>query len=211
MNVNTRRSAPGFAPIGEVRVIGGSLKRSKLAVLPRHGLRPTPDRVRETLFNWLAPVVEGARVLDLCAGTGVLGIEALSRGASFAWLNEADADLAAQIVSAGQRLNVADRMHVSRNPAERLLATLPDARFDIVFVDPPYNAGLWTKILDRLPAWLKPGALVYLEHPVDVAAPFGSDWVVRKQSSAGRVSFCLLEHAPGSASVSDQNPAESAP
>ena len=65
MNVNTRRSAPGFAPIGEVRVIGGSLKRSKLAVLPRHGLRPTPDRVRETVFNWLAPMLEGARVLDL--------------------------------------------------------------------------------------------------------------------------------------------------
>ncbi|HWS27244.1 MAG TPA: RsmD family RNA methyltransferase, partial [Xanthomonadales bacterium] len=117
----------------------------------------------------------------------------------------------AQIVSAGQRLNIAERMHVSRIAAERLLATLPDARFDIAFVDPPYNAGLWTRILERLPAWLKPGALVYLEHPVEIPPPFGSEWLVRKHSSAGRVSYCLLEHAPGSASVSDQNPAESAP
>lgn len=204
MNVNTRRSAPGFAPIGEVRVIGGSLKRSKLAVLPRHGLRPTPDRVRETVFNWLAPTLEGARVLDLCAGTGVLGIEALSRGAKFAWLNEADPDLAAQILSAGQRLKIAHCMHVSRIAAERLLATLPDALFDIAFVDPPYKAGLWTKILDRLPTWLNPGALVYLEYPVELPAPYGSNWVVRKQSSAGRVSFCLLEHAPVSASLENQ-------
>jgi len=77
--------------MGEVRIIGGTLKRSKLPVVISPGLRPTPDRVRETLFNWLAPIIDGARVLDLCAGTGVLGIEALSRGASFARLNELDA------------------------------------------------------------------------------------------------------------------------
>jgi len=211
MNVNTRRNAPTNVAMGEVRIIGGTLKRSKLAVPARPGLRPTPDRVRETLFNWLAPMIEGARVLDLCAGTGALGIEALSRGAVFAWLNEADEGLAAQIVRNGERLQIADRMRVSRLPAERLIATRPDALFDGAFVDPPYNSALWPKILARLPSWLAPGAWVYLEHPADMAPPFGSDWQVRKQSRAGRVSFYLLEHAPLSASVQSHNPAETAP
>lgn len=197
--------------MGEIRVIGGTLKRSKLAVPARPGLRPTPDRVRETLFNWLAPVIEGARVLDLCAGTGVLGIEALSRGAAFAWLNETDDGLATQIVSNGERLGVANRMRVSRLPAERLIATRPDALFDVAFVDPPYNSALWPKLLARLPSWLAPGAFVYLEHPAEMALPFGKDWQVLKQSKAGRVSFYLLEHASLSASVSDQPTAESAP
>jgi 16S rRNA (guanine966-N2)-methyltransferase len=194
-----------------VRVIGGSLKRSKLVVADRPGLRPTPDRVRETLFNWLAPVIEGARVLDLCAGTGVLGIEAVSRGAAFAWLNEADGALAAEIAHNAERLKISAQVRVSRVAAERLLATRPEMQFDIAFVDPPYNAGLWAKILERLPAWLTPRARVYLEHPAEIESPITPNWTILKESRAGRVHFFLLEQAPLWASLTEQPTAESAP
>lgn len=182
--------------MGEVRVIGGSLKRSKLSVPDRPGLRPTPDRVRETLFNWLAPMIEGARVLDLCAGTGVLGIESLSRGAAFAWFNEPEGELADQIVRNAERLKIATQIRLTRVAADKLLATRPEQGFDIVFVDPPYDARLWARILERLPAWLASGAWVYLEHPVEVESPLTPDWLIVKQSRAGRVNFYLLQHAP---------------
>ena len=199
MNVNTRRPAPGNArpqrPIGEVRVIGGALKRSKLAVPDRPGLRPTPDRVRETLFNWLTPTIEGARVLDLCAGTGVLGIEALSRGASFVWFNEPEGELADQITRNAERLKIAAQIRMTRVAADRLLATRPEQLFDIAFVDPPYDARLWARILERLPTWLATCALVYLEHPVEVDSPLTPEWQIVKQSRAGRVNFYLLQHA----------------
>jgi 16S rRNA (guanine966-N2)-methyltransferase len=192
-------------------VIGGVLKRSKLAVPNRPGLRPTPDRVRETLFNWLAPEISGAHVLDLCAGTGVLGIEAISRGAASAWLNETDGELADQIERNAERLRIAPQVRVTRVAAERLLATLPEVRFDIAFVDPPYNARLWARILERLPQWLAPGARVYLEHPTEVASPITPEWRILKESRAGRVNFYLLEHAPVSVSLSGHTFAESAP
>ncbi len=197
--------APAPRAIGEVRIIGGNLKRSKIKILDRPNLRPTPDRIRETLFNWLAPVIEGARVLDLCAGTGVLGLEALSRGAAFAQCNESDAHLARQIVSEGTRLKVAERLFVSARRAEMLLNEPPSSRFDVVFVDPPYDADLWARLLFRLPPWLAPGAYVYLEHPREVAAPFGSNWKVHRHASAGRIEFYLLEL--DTASLEDPAPA----
>ncbi len=132
MNTN-RASQKSTRPIGEVRIIGGSLKRSKLAVLDRSGLRPTPDRVRETLFNWLNPMIEGARVLDLCAGTGVLGMEAISRGASFAWLNEPDGALADLIIANGQRLKILAQMHITRLPAQQLLASRAEQSLDLAY------------------------------------------------------------------------------
>lgn len=211
MKINARCPAVARTrPAGEVRIIGGSLKRSKLAVLDRRGLRPTPDRVRETVFNWLMPSLQGARVLDLCAGTGVLGTEALSRGAGFAHFNESDAELADLIAANAARLQVADRTRVTRLPAQQLLAGGPDTPFDIAFVDPPYAAGLWPVLLQRLPNWLAPGALVYLEHPIDMTSPFGPEWQVRKHAKAGRVAYFLLEQAPASASLAALLPAESA-
>lgn len=178
--------------MGEVRIIGGTLKRSKLPVVISPGLRPTPDRVRETLFNWLAPMIDGARVLDLCAGTGVLGIEAISRGATFARLNELDADLAALISSSGRRLKIDQKMEVSSLSALQLLATPPSASYDIVFVDPPYSANLWKPVLERLPGWLSPGAVIYLEHPNNIEPPFAAPWHIEKQGRAGAVQFYLL-------------------
>jgi 16S rRNA (guanine966-N2)-methyltransferase len=194
--------------MGEVRIIGGNLKRSRLAVPDRPGLRPTPDRVRETLFNWLTPVIDGARVLDLCAGTGVLGIEALSRGAGFAHFNEPDPQLADLLAANIARLKLSERAQLSRLPAQLLLRIAPAQRFDLIFVDPPYGAGLWAELLSRLQDWLAPGAWLYLEHPIDMQLEFGSPWRVHKQAQAGRIRYFLLEHASGSASLSGQTSAE---
>jgi len=190
--------APAPRAVGEVRIIGGSLKRSKIKILDRPTLRPTPDRIRETVFNWLAPSIEGARVLDLCAGTGVLGLEALSRGAAFAQCNESDAHLARQIASEATRLKVAERLYVSTRRAEMLLNEPPSSRFDVVFVDPPFDADLWARLLFRLPPWLAPSAYVYLEHPRELAVPFGGNWKVHRHASAGRIEFYLLELDPAS-------------
>jgi len=184
--------------IGEVRIIGGSLKRSKLDILDRPGLRPTPDRVRETLFNWLAPHLEGARVLDLCAGTGVLGLEAVSRGAATVLLNDADAALTHKIAADATRLKVAERVRTSTRRGEALLNETPNERFDVVFVDPPFDAALWTRLLFRLPGWLAPNALVYLEHPRGIAAPFTDPWKIHRQAHAGSIAFYLLTRDPDS-------------
>lgn len=199
------------AQLGEVRVIGGSLKRSRLPVPVRAGLRPTPDRVRETLFNWLAPVIEGARVLDLCAGSGVLGIESISRGAAHAQINEPDRELADLIAASVARLKIGDRVSLTRLPAERLLAAQAGQAFDVIFVDPPYAAGLWQKLLPPLRSWLAPGGWVYLEHPIELTLPFEPDWQVIKQSQAGRVRFLLLERTPCSASLVATASPESSP
>ncbi|MCB1610306.1 MAG: 16S rRNA (guanine(966)-N(2))-methyltransferase RsmD [Xanthomonadales bacterium] len=185
--------------MGEVRIIGGSLKRSKLPVPDRPGLRPTPDRVRETLFNWLGPSVRGARALDLCAGTGVLGLEALSRGADFVHFNETDFALAAQITSALERFRMADRARVTHDDARQLLAGTVAGGFDLVFVDPPYQASLWPDLLPKLPAWLNPAAKVYVEHPIDVELALDDEWRVLKQARAGRIHYCLLQRTAGSA------------
>lgn len=208
MNSRRRHSSAPARPIGEVRIIGGSLKRSKLPVPDRPGLRPTPDRVRETLFNWLGSDIEGMRVLDLCAGTGVLGLEALSRGAAFVHFNEADSTLAGQIEAALERFHMSTRARVTRLRAERMLASTPTDRFDLVFVDPPYQAGLWPEILRLLPNWLAANAKVYLEHPTDLPIVIDDDWLILKQSRAGRVSYLLLERSRGSASLSVQTSAE---
>lgn len=188
-------------PSGEVRIIGGSLKRSKIGVIDRPGLRPTPDRVRETVFNWLAPRLPGARVLDLCAGTGVLGLEAISRGAAYAHLNEPDRDLANRIRADADRLKVGHCVHVSQQQAQTLLRLPATERFDGVFVDPPYGSQLWPALLSALPAWLAAGAWVYIEHPRELPPPFGPNWRVLREGQAGQIAYYLLESAEASASV----------
>src|SRR5580765_815361 len=128
-------------PPGRLRIVGGTLRGARLDVPGAPGLRPTPDRVRETLFNWLMPVIAGARCLDLFAGTGALGIEALSRGAAAADFVEADAQLADLLRANLLRLKQAAR--VVRSDALRFLGET-DVRYDVVFLDPPFGAALWT-------------------------------------------------------------------
>lgn len=189
-------------PRGEVRIIGGMLKRSKLGVIDKPGLRPTPDRVRETVFNWLGPRLSGLRVLDLCAGTGVLGFEALSRGAAHVHFNEPDRDLAARIAADAERLKVAGQITLTREPAQNLLKRTMEPRFDGVFVDPPYALNLWPALLDDLPRCLRDGAFVYLEHPRELALQLDpARWIARRSADAGQIRFHLLEYVEGSASV----------
>jgi 16S rRNA (guanine966-N2)-methyltransferase len=177
--------------IGEIRIIGGQLKRSKLQVPPKIGLRPTPDRVRETVFNWLMPYLPGARTIDLFAGTGALGIESISRGADFAQFVETDAELAQAIRANAERLKIADRIAVSTLGAARFLQANPQG-FDIAFIDPPYADDRWSMALDALPQWLNAGAVVYLEHPDEREPPFDSRWRPLKEARAGAIRFWLL-------------------
>jgi 16S rRNA (guanine966-N2)-methyltransferase len=160
-------------------------------------VRPTPDRVRETVFNWLSPVVAGSRCLDLYAGTGVLGLEALSRGAREARFVEGDRALAEALEAQIEALAAEATVICGR--VEDVLARAPQERFDIVFLDPPYETPL-ESILRQLPDWLAPKAYVYVERPagaaetdpLERAAEGLPGATVMKRSRAGRVVYGLL-------------------
>jgi 16S rRNA (guanine966-N2)-methyltransferase len=180
---------------GRIRVIGGSLRNSRLNVPDLPGLRPTPERVRETLFNWLAPVIDGARCLDLCAGTGALGIEALSRGASCVQFVENDARTAQALRDNLSRLKVAEGK-VALLDAETFLrgAARPH---DLVFLDPPFALDLWVTLARQLEqgAWLAEQALVYVESPHAVVPILPANWQLYRQGEAGEVRFALYRRA----------------
>ncbi len=182
----------GGKPVGSVRLIAGRLRGSKLAVPDRPGLRPTPDRVRVTLFDWLAFVLPGKRALDLFAGSGALGIEAWSREAAAVTLVEADPELAAALRANVARLS-ATGTEVVASTAERFLAATPAAPYDVVFVDPPFAAGLWTATLARLVdgGWLADGALVYVESPPGAEIVIPEGWKIHREGKAGEVRFAL--------------------
>lgn len=160
------------------------------------GLRPTGDRIRETVFNWLQADIRGAAVLDLFSGTGALGLEALSRGAGYAWLVELNARAAAGIAATIDLLK-ADNAHLKRCDAIKLLEHSPPSAFDIVFLDPPFDKALWDASMQRLLAnhWLASQALVYLEYPAgDIPAlPQPLHWY--RQATAGNVGFGLASVA----------------
>ncbi len=130
------------------------------------GLRPTSDRVRETLFNWLQPVLPGARVLDVFAGSGALGLEALSRGASEALLVERDAAVVEALHGVIAHLHAGSQARVLRSDATVLLRTPLHGRFDVVFVDPPFDANLLEATLAVLSPWLADETWLYLERPL---------------------------------------------
>jgi 16S rRNA (guanine966-N2)-methyltransferase len=177
---------------GSVRIIAGEWRGRRLEVADGTVVRPTPDRVRETLFNWLQPAIAGARCLDLCAGTGALGFEALSRGAAEAWFVEQDAvSIDALRVAAG-RFGVEPR--IVRRDALAFLREAAGASFDVAFLDPPYAQPL-EPLLALLPPWLASGALVYVERPRSAGLPAvpQAEWV--KRSYAGAVEYGLLRFA----------------
>jgi 16S rRNA (guanine966-N2)-methyltransferase len=149
-----RRSLPN-----QVRIIGGLWKRTPLPVVDRPGLRPTPDRVRETLFNWLGQDLTGWHCVDAFAGTGALGLEAASRGAADVLLVEAEAALVDQLRGIVRKLG-ADRVRVQRGNALSVLAGLPATSTDLVFLDPPFDADLFDKALAAARAALKPEGFV---------------------------------------------------
>ncbi len=147
-----------------MRIIGGRWKRSKLQMSDQAGLRPTPDRVRETLFNWLGQDLTGWRCADAFAGTGALGFEAASRGAASVLLLDQDAALVARLLEAKARLG-ADPVQVLRGDALHLLDRLAPASFDMVFLDPPFDSPLHEAALACAGRVVKPGGWIYLEAP----------------------------------------------
>jgi len=148
----------------EVRIIGGQWKRTKLPVADKPGLRPTPDRVRETLFNWLGQDLAGWRCVDAFAGTGALGFEAASRGAADCLLVEQDPQLVAQLRAAQARLK-AQAVQVERGNGLSALQRLAGAGVDLVFLDPPFEADVFDKALAAAVPALASQGLLYLEAP----------------------------------------------
>ena len=151
-------------PPSEVRIIGGQWKRTRLPVPNVPGLRPTPDRVRETLFNWLGQDLSGWRCIDAFAGTGALGLEAASRGASEVRLIEQDSALVAQLSRLQLRLQAA-AVRVERGDGVRALQRLAPASMDLVLLDPPFDSPLLAQALPEAARALAPQGFVYLESP----------------------------------------------
>ncbi|MEN9726140.1 MAG: rRNA ((966)-N(2))-methyltransferase RsmD [Pseudomonadota bacterium] len=181
------------APPGRVRIIGGEWRRRWLPVPAAEGLRPTADRVRETLFNWLMPHLPGARCLDLFAGTGVLGLEALSRGAAHVTFVERDARVFQQLAHNSALLQVGDRATLVQADAVQFLETRTPGAFDVVFLDPPFASALMADVMPLLVrGWLAPHALVYLEFPrggAGIALPEG--WRMMREGETRQVGFGL--------------------
>ncbi|MBS0435563.1 MAG: 16S rRNA (guanine(966)-N(2))-methyltransferase RsmD [Proteobacteria bacterium] len=186
----------------EVRIIGGQWKRSKLPVADKPGLRPTPDRVRETLFNWLGGELDGWRVLDAFAGSGALGFEAASRGAAEVLLLERDRALAAGLNQSRERLK-ADTLRVQCADALAWMAACAPRRFELVFLDPPFDAGLFDKALAAAARVAVPDGFVYLEADREFTAaelaPLGL--AVHRHLRAGQVHAHLLRVAINSAAT----------
>ncbi|GGI81997.1 16S rRNA (guanine(966)-N(2))-methyltransferase RsmD [Shewanella gelidii] len=185
---------------GQVRIIGGQWRSRRLPIHDLEGLRPTTDRVRETLFNWLAPDIAGARVLDCFAGTGALSLEALSRYAGHATILELQASAAKQLSTNLATLQC-DNAKVIKGDALQFLAAPCSVGFDIIFVDPPFNKDLAEPCLQQLTAngWLNPHALIYVETESNWdcnAVP--PNWQLLKEKKAGQVCFRLYQYLPTS-------------
>ena len=178
----------------EVRIIGGEWKRSKLPVADTPGLRPTPDRVRETLFNWLGQDLSGWRCLDAFAGSGALGFEAASRGASEVTLLERDRTLARSLTASKERLKAAN-LRVENADALAWMARCGADSFELIFLDPPFDAPLAVPALNAAVRIVVPQGFVYLEMaeavPPEALAARGLS--LHKHGRAGAVHFHLLQ------------------
>jgi 16S rRNA (guanine966-N2)-methyltransferase len=180
------------APRGEVRIIGGAWRSRRLAFPASDGLRPTPDRVRETVFNWLAPHLPGAACLDLFAGSGAFGFEALSRAAARAVLVEKRLEVVAALRHNREQLKAEHADIVHADAADFLRG--PAEAFDVVFLDPPYASGLLTPCIELLEArgWLRPDAFIYLEAPHGETPALPATWQLVRSKTAGQVGYHLV-------------------
>src|SRR3990172_6640650 len=196
-----KRSGPARAAAypGRVRIIAGKWRGRYLDVTDMPGLRPTPNRVRETLFNWLTPFLPGAACLDLFAGSGALCIESLSRGAGHAVMVERQRPAADLLRRNLERLG-GDAAEVIEADAVDYLAG-PVRPMDIIFVDPPFAREDLISVCTRMIAergWLKPGGLVYVEAPATLAPlPLPPSWETVKHKATGQVGYHLPRAGPG--------------
>ena len=174
-----------------MRIIGGAWRRRLLEFPAADGLRPTPDRVRETVFNWLAPFLPGAICLDLFAGSGAFGFEALSRGAARAVLVENNATAVAALRANAEKLGATAAEIVQADALIFLEGSVEP--FDVIFLDPPYASSLLAASLREVAArgWLKPGGFVYLEARAGEAPELPAGWEAIRSKTAGQVSYHL--------------------
>lgn len=175
-----------------MRIIGGQFRSRLIDFDARAGVRPTPDRVRQTVFDWLTPYLDGARVLDLFAGSGALGFEAASRGAAHVSFVENAKHSAQAIRDAARRLGLVDVRVYEQDALNWLGATLET--YDIVFLDPPYDSDLLQRSLHSLTRVLAPGAMVYLEWSADRPPVLPAGLAPHREKKAGRVCFALMNH-----------------
>lgn len=178
---------------GQLRIIGGEWRSRKVNFIDAEGLRPTPDRVRETLFNWLAPSVEGARVLDLFTGSGALSFEALSRGASMATLLDINSQVISTLRAQLQLLNC-QKVELINQSASLFLQQNASKLFDIVFLDPPFRQNMLEQsgYLLENNGWLAPKAWIYTEGelaPSQLMMP--KTWRLYREKKAGQVYYAL--------------------
>jgi 16S rRNA (guanine966-N2)-methyltransferase len=192
----TRRTSRGQSdrksPTGRLRIVAGKWRSRLLPVADAPGLRPTAARIRETLFNWLADRVEGARCLDLFAGTGALGFEALSRGAREVVFVDSSAAVIGNLKSSAESLG-ADGATFVQGDAVRYLAR-PAQAFDLVFIDPPFASDVLEDLCRLLEegGWLNARARIYLEQDRDQPLPSVPDgWTIVREKTAGRVRYAL--------------------
>ena len=182
-------------PAREVRLIGGQWKRSKLPVADRPGLRPTPDRVRETLFNWLGQDLAGWRCLDAFAGSGALGFEAASRGAAEVLLLERDAVLANSLRASQARLN-AETLRVETTDALAWMARCAPSCFELVLLDPPFDSALLPRALALAAPLVVDAGLLYVESAAALADPdLPAGFALMRHGRAGLVHYHLLRRS----------------
>ena len=189
-----------------VRIVGGEYRRTPIPVVEAAGLRPTPDRVRETLYNWVNHFWGGEytdkRVLDLFAGTGALGFEAASRGAAHVQMVESNPQALGALRALRNKLG-ALQVRVHAGDARMVLDRLDDARFDLVLLDPPFGQDLLSGLWDKLPAVLSPDGLLYIEAESPVRAP--AEYEVLRNGKAGHVHFQLLRFAASQKTDNNRN------
>ena len=194
-----RHSKPSHSGTNQVRIIAGQFRSRRLSFTDAAGLRPTPDRVRESVFNWLQAYLPGAVCMDLFAGTGVMGFESLSRGAQQVTFIEKQASAVSSLRHNAETLKVSDQVEIRQGDTLQILPTLPVASVDIVFADPPYGQGLIAKCLQSLhnhPV-LKPGGLLYVEQESTLPAPDSTpEWCLLKDKQAGQVGYYLMQYQP---------------
>ncbi|HHW4678010.1 MAG TPA: 16S rRNA (guanine(966)-N(2))-methyltransferase RsmD [Xylella sp.] len=179
---------------GHVRIIGGRWRNTRLSVPDVPGLRPTSSRVRETLFNWLMPILPGARVLDLFAGSGALGLEAVSRGAAAALLVERHPGLVTRLREQVTRLGAHHQVEIVQADVLQWLQRPGAVCFDVVFVDPPFAAGLWETVTVRLAGHLADAAWLYLESPADLGPVMLPDWEPYRDGHTCEVRYALYRY-----------------
>jgi 16S rRNA (guanine966-N2)-methyltransferase len=177
--------------LGTLRIIGGQWRGRRLSFPDTDGLRPTGDRIRETLFNWLQADIPGANCLDLFSGSGALGLEALSRGAQTALLIEKNAMAASQIKT--HLSSLPDHQgKIKHHDALDFLSDPTGERFDIVFIDPPFQAQLWDQVFQQLEShWLNEGAAIYIEAPKRQTLSVPTNWLLHRQKQSGQVNYAV--------------------